>query len=67
MEDPISDIQISEKLLEVFSSGMMMLSYICKQTTLEFHQVNQVMRDKNLDKITPEKKEKLMLFLYGHL
>ena len=65
--EPISETQICEKLHEVFSSGMMTLSYICKQTSLEFPQVNQVMRDKNLDRISEDQKEKLKLFLYGHV
>lgn len=60
-----SDIEVSQKLLELFQSGMMGLKYICTQTGLEFHQVNQIVRDKTLERIDPETKEKLIKFLYG--
>ena len=60
-----SDTEISEKLLELFQSGMVGLKYICTQTGLEFHQVNQIMRDKTLERIEPEQREKLRKFLYG--
>jgi len=59
----ISDAEISSRLLLVFQSGMYSLGQLCGYTGLEFHRINQIMRDGSLEKLNDEEKEKLIKFI----
>jgi hypothetical protein len=62
----MSDPEIAEKLLAHLQMGWLTLSKIRQETTLEFHQINAIMRDGEFVRIEPEQKEKLIKLLYGN-
>ena len=59
----MTDSEIAEKLLAHLQMGWLTLSKIRQETTLEFHQINAIMRDGELVRIEDVQKQKLIKLL----
>lgn len=59
----MTDPEIADKLLAHLQMGWLTLSKIRSETTLEFHQINAIMRDKEFIRIEEDQKQKLIKLL----